>query len=252
MTLKDLDVLERRKLTRSYPVLISSMPGQGKSSTVEFLPAEDKKRTIVFDTENKGFPEDDPSDYRTVYRLKPTDVDAKSPSYKDVGNIKYLTAEDTLKRIQLAIAHPDVDRIIIDSFTALVTELERRYMKVHNGFNVWNTYNDMLHDFFAIIKEETYTHGKFTYVLGHYTPQKNKKDPEAEYFTKVSGNAYFRLVESQFNTVITIEDFKFKADNTDIYNSTRIKRSLNPYESNENSLQELEHALTGIPASNEE
>ena len=60
----------------------------------------------------------------------------------------------------------------------------------------------------------------------------------------VKGNAHYRLVESHFNTVVTIEDFKFKADNHAAYDSTRIKRSLSPYESKENSLAELEVDLT--------
>ena len=46
------------------------------------------------------------------------------------------------------------------------------------------------------------------------------------------------------NTVLTIDEFKFVADNTDSLDSTRIKRSLSPFETKENNLQELEELLT--------
>lgn len=246
MTLENIDLDQRKKLTRAYPVLISAFPKAGKSAAVEFLPPEDKKRTILFDVENKGLPEDDPDQYRSVYRFKPTTPDAKTKGYKDEGNVKYLTIEDMMKRMQQAIAHPEVDRVIVDSFTAFVAEFERHYVTTSNGFTVWNKYNQMLHDFFALIKEETHTHGKFVYILGHYKPAKDKKDSESEKFTQVKGRDHFRMVESNFNTVLGLEDFKFVADNSDPYSSTRIKRSLNPYESDENSLDELEYALTGV------
>lgn len=245
MNLENIDIDERKKLTRAYPVLISSFPKAGKSAAVEFLPEEEKKRTVIFDVENKGLPEDDESQYRSVYRFKPSDIDPKSKGYKDHGNIKYLTIEEMMKRIQLAIGHKDIDRVVIDSFTAFVAEFERHYVTTSNGFTVWNKYNQMLHDFFALVKEETHVHGKFVYILGHYKPAKDKKDTESERFTQVKGKDHFRMVESNFNTVIGIRDFKFFADNRDEFSSTRIKRTLDPYESEENSLAELELALTG-------
>lgn len=133
MNLENIDINERKKLTRSYPVLISSFPKAGKSAAVEFLPEEEKKRTVIFDVENKGLPEDDESQYRSVYRFKPSDIDTKSKGYKDHGNIKYLTIEEMMKRIQLAIGHKDIDRVVIDSFTAFVAEFERHYVTTSNG-----------------------------------------------------------------------------------------------------------------------
>lgn len=246
MTLKNIELNERKKLTRAYPVLVAAFPKAGKTTSLEFLSDDDKARTVFFDAENKGLsPDDNPDLYRSIYRLKPADLPARSTSYKDIGNIKYLTAEDFLKRINAAIAHKDIDRVVIDSFTALVSELERRFMKVHNGFNVWNTYNDMLHDFFADIKEETFTHGKFVYILGHYVPSKDKKDKDGEQYAKVSGSKYYRLVESNFNTVLSISNFQFTADNTDEFTSTRIKRSLNPLQTEDNNMDTLEYILTG-------
>lgn len=241
MTLENIDLQTRKKMVKSYPVIIAASPGAGKSAAVEMLSPEDKMRTIIFDLENKGQPEDTEDQYYKVIKLISIDSETKPA---DEGNVIYKTIDEVLPYFRKAIASDKIDRIIIDTFTAFVAELERHYVTVSNGFSIWNSYNQQLHDFFRTIKEETYAHGKFVYVLGHYKPSKDKKDSDAEKFMVVKGTAHYRLVESHFNTVVTIEQFKFMADNTAEYDSTRIKRSLSPYESKENSLEELEQALT--------
>ena len=245
MTLENIPLEERQKLARSYPVLMSAFPNSGKSASVEFLSDEDKARTIIFDVENKGLPEDEPELYRSIYKLKPRDVDPKSKGYKDHGNVKYLSITELISRIVAAIGHKDVDRIIIDSFTSFVSELENHLVVVHNGFTVWTKYSIALNEFFAMIKEETNTHGKFVYILGHYRPAKDKKDTESEQFTQVKGTAHYRMVESNFNTVLSLEDFCFVADNSDAFTSTRVKRSLNPLRTEDNDMNKLEEILTG-------
>ena len=241
MNLSNIDLQTRKKLTKSYPVIIASAPCSGKSAAVETLPPEEKMRTIIFDLENKGLPEDLEDEYYKVIKMVSIDS-ADRPA--DHDNVIYKTIEEILPYFRKAVASDKIDRIIIDTFTAFVAELERHYVTVSNGYTVWNSYNQQLHDFFRTIKEETYAHGKLIYVLGHYKPSKDKKDSDAEKFMVVKGNAHYRLVESHFNTVVTIEQFKFIADNTAEYDSTRIKRSLSPYESKENSLVELEEDLS--------
>lgn len=250
MTLENIALVERKKLTRSYPVLIASRPNSGKSASVEFLSDEDKKRTIIFDVEGKGLPEDTPDIYRSVYKLKPKDIDPKSKGYKDEGNVKYLSITELIARMVAAIGHKDVDRIIIDSFTSFVNALEAHLVTVHNGFTIWSKYSIALNEFFAMIKEETYTHGKFVYIMAHYRPAKDKKDTESENFAQVKGTAHYRMVESNFNSVISIDNFQFIADNSDEFTSTRIKRSLNPLQTDDNNMDVLEHILTGteLPA----
>ena len=252
MTLENVELNERKKLTRSYPVLVSSFPKAGKSSAVEFLSDDDKARTIIYDVEGKGLPDDDESLYRSIIKLKDSTKAELAYLYKDSGNIKYRDLTFMMSHIRKAIAHKDVDRIIIDSFTALVDEYAKHYVSVSNGYTVWTLYNTELYDWFRMLKEETYTHGKFVYVLGHYTPAKPVKDKngkmvadtESEKFTKVKGTDHFRMVESHFNTVVTVEEFKFIANNTNEFDSTRVRRSLNPIETKENSMEELEIALT--------
>jgi hypothetical protein len=243
MNLSDKSLEERKKLTKSYPILIAAFPNAGKSSAVEMLSDEDKARTIIYDLEGKGLPEDDESLYRAIIKIKNV-YETNDYLYKDVGNVKYKSIEDVMVHMRKAMAHKDVDRIIIDSFSTLVDEFEKHYVTVSNGFASWIQYNKELYSWFRMLKEETYTHGKFVYVMAHYKPAKDPKDTESEKFTTVKGKDHFRMVESHFNTVLSIEDFKFRADNTDTFDSTRIKRSLSPYESKQNSLAELEETIT--------
>jgi len=248
MTLKGLSLPERRAATRAYPCLIVGVPGCGKSTIVEFLTPEEKQETIIIDIENKGLPSDLDSDYKTVVRMKPAGLISPDVAhlYQDYENVKYKTIAELFLYLRKAIAHPDVSRIVIDSFTALVSEIETQMLTVHNGFSSWVAYNAELQEFFNLIKQECKVVGCLLYVHAHYTPAKDPKDKESENFAKVSGNKWYRLVESQFSTVITIEDHKFIADNSNEYDSTRIHRDLSPMETDENSLVELENILCNI------
>lgn len=253
MTLKDLDIGQRRKLTRMYPILVSSFPNMGKSFCVEELAEEDKLRTIYVDIEGKGLPNDFEDQYRTVVRIKPSGIipQEQMKLYEDYDNVKYKTLAELKLYIRAALAHPEVDRMVIDSFSALVEKLEVDFVTTHNGYTVWNVYNKELSDWFALFKEETKFNGKFLYILGHYRPSKAAKgkdgkittDEEAEKYTLVKGNVHFRMVEANFNTVLTVEDHKLKADNDDTYDSTRVSVLLNPLETNKNSFAELEELI---------
>jgi len=248
MTLKDLDLSTRRKYTRMSPTLISAFPNSGKSAAVEFLSDDDKARTILVDTEAKGLPNDFGDEYRTIVRLKPTMISPeKKHLYIDYDNVKYKTLTELQIYLRAALAHEEVDRVVLDSFTALVDQLELHFVTVNSGFTTWANYSKELTEWFSLFKEEARFHGKYLYVLGHYRPSKpdkdGKVDTEAEKFTVVKGTMHYRLVESNFNCVITVEDHKFKADNDNPFDSSRIHKKMSPYESEENSIAEFEQAI---------
>ena len=256
MTLENLDISTRRKLTRMSPVLVSSFPNTGKSFCVEQLSDEDKKRTIIVDLENKGLPNSFDDEYRTIIRIMPSGVvpPEKAHLYVDYDNVKFKTLDKLMPYIRAALAHKDVDRMVIDSFSSLVEKLEVLYVTVSKGFTVWNAYNAELSEWFALLKEETRFNAKFVYILGHYRPSKAAKsadgkvttDTEAEKYTLVKGTVHFRMVEANFNCVLSLEDHKLFADNDDAYNSTRIHKDLNPYESELNSFKELEEKFAEV------
>lgn len=258
MTLKDKDLLERRKLTRMSPTLVSSFPNEGKSFCVEGLDPEDKQRTVIIDLESKGQPNDFDEEYRTIIRIKPEGLVPadKAHLYKDYDNVKFKTISELMLYIRKALAHPDVDRVVIDSFTALVDQLELYYVSVNNGFTTWVNYSKALTEWFSLLKEETRFNAKYIYVLGHYRPSKpdkdGKVDSEAERFTVVKGTMHYRLVESNFNCVLTVADHKLTADNDNHWDSTRIHKQLSPYESKVNSFKCFEQDVANVFCPTEE
>jgi hypothetical protein len=233
-------------------MLISSKPNAGKSRSIEQLPAAELKRTIYIDIEGKGSPNLFDDDFYKVVRIKPSGLIApeRAHLYTDSPDVLYKTLAELQIYIRKALASPKIDRLVIDSFTALVDQLESHFVTVHNGFTVWATYSKELTEWFTLLKEETRFHAKFVYVLGHYVPSKDPKDTEGERFTKVKGTMHYRMVESHFNSVLTLDDHKFIADNENEWDSTRIHEKLNPLETTDNSIQELEQIIadTFLPA----
>jgi hypothetical protein len=241
MILKGIEGNMKPKLVKSYPVLIVSAPSSGKSSAIEFLSTEDKTRTVILDADNKDLPEDDLSLYKQIIKIKPIENEL---DLKDTDNIKYREIYEIIPLLKKAIQSPNVDRVIIDTFSNLVSDAELYFHKTANGYDRWKEYNDFLAEFFSMIKSFTKTYGKFVYVFGHYKPNKSINDLDGESFCFVKGNVHYRLVESHFNTVITLKDFKFVADNLNSSDSTKIRRDLSPFSTKVNSLDELEKALT--------
>ena len=224
---------ERRPLTKSFPVLLSSMPGGGKSSASEFLTPEEKKRTVILNFDAKELPEDEESDYFLVKHF--TNDDPKLDMFSALGSIRK------------AIANKNVDRIIIDTFSGYYKDLWLLCKKKYTGWDVSNNYNANIAEFLNLIKTETATHCKFVYVYAHYKPIKKDLGEKKTVVTK--GNEWYAMVESEFNTVIeaVVENgkFYFMADNGDEFTSTRVRRSMNPLQTEENSLAELEEILVG-------
>jgi len=245
MNLTGLTKSERVKLTRLYPMLISSKPKAGKSRSVEQLPPEELQRTVYVDAENKGSPNLFDDDFFRVVRIKPEGIIPAEVQhlYVDYDNVKFKTLTELQPYLRAVLASDGVDRIILDSFTALVDQLEAHYVTVSNGYTTWTNYSKALTNWFTLLKEECRYHAKYVYVLGHYTPSKDSKDTEAEKFTKVKGTMHYRMVEANFNSVITIDDHKFIADNGNEYDSTRINEKLNPLSTDDNSIKELEQLI---------
>ncbi len=252
MTLEGKTIQERRVMTKHYPVAIVGAPSAGKTSSFSMLSAEDKKRTLLIDIDNKGVEDTIASEWLKVIKIKPPEVDEDDSSYEDFENVSYKLVEDIPTYLGMALKNESVDRVIIDSFSALSSSLYSTFVYLDKGFTVAVNYNKKLHDFFHAIKHESYQNGKMLYIIGHYMPEKVTKtakgvditDKEAEKFIKVLGREHYRTIEMHFKTVIIVDDFKFIADSKDTSNSSRIARSLSPYESEENDINELEEYLT--------
>ena len=59
----------------------------------------------------------------------------------------------------------------------------------------------------------------------------------------MKGTMHYRMVEAHFNSVLTVSDHKLIADNDNEWDSTRINEKLNPLETKDNSIQELEQLI---------
>jgi len=134
MNFKEKPIAERRKLLRNYPLLISGPPNTGKTAAIETLSDEDKSRTVFFDLEGKGLVEDYEDQYFRVVRFKPMVVEpGKEAMYTDYENVKFKTLPELKVYFESIMASDQVDRVIIDSFTALVDTAEKYYATVNNG-----------------------------------------------------------------------------------------------------------------------
>jgi hypothetical protein len=245
MTLKDIPLEERIKLTKTYPIAILGRTGSGKSASYQSLSDEDKKRTVVFNLENKTFMDSDESEYHTVIKFLPLDATPNDERYKDNGNVVYRTIDKINASLKAAIAKDDIDRVIIDSFSAYVDTAEREFKLTQKGFTIWTEYDRYIYDILQTIKNSTYVYGKFVYVIGHYTPDKDKsKDFESEKFMKVSGTKWHKLVEKEFNCCVEVRDHIFYADNKTDDDTTKVPRRFNPLNTSSNDISELEELLT--------
>lgn len=249
-SLKDVPAPIRRRMTRAYPVLIVSKQGGGKTYAMEQLSTEDKSRTVYINFENKNLPNDFGDEYRTIICVKPSGLIPADEQhlYKDYENVKFKTLEEMKQYCRKALAHPDVDRMVFDSTTSMHDQLERHYVTVSKGFTIWSLYGAEILAWLALIKEENNFNNKFVYVFGHNVPAKNSKNIEdSDPYIQIKGSQFPRgAYESNFNTVISVENHAFIADNDDTYSPTRIHKSLSPYASNENSLSELEEDLSKL------
>ena len=230
MNLKDKTLEERLYATRAFPAIITGEVGTGKTSAIEMLSDEEKKRTLIISYDGKSMPLDTDDMYFKVRYIDDTfDV------IKSINSIKN------------AIAHEDVDRVIIDTLSGFAKELQIYSSKNFRGFEVYNNFNNEMDEFLKMLRVEVRAHGKLVYMLAHY-PVYEKKGESRKAIASVGSKHGNGTYESIVNTVIeaTMEDgrFFFKADNTDEFDTTRIRRDLSPYKSKTNSLQEFEEFIT--------
>ena len=122
MTLEDKSPAERTRLTRLYPMLISSRPGAGKSRAIEQLPPEELKRTIYIDLENKGAPNLFDDDFYKVVRIKPEGLIPadKAHLYKDTTTPKLVKQIQTL--VETTVIKNHFDYLVFSKELLAITE----------------------------------------------------------------------------------------------------------------------------------
>ena len=232
MTLENIKLIDRKRLTSHYPVLLASETGTGKSFAFAQLSPEEKKRTYILNFDNKAISEDD-SEFLKVYHT--FDVD-------DIDMVDKIE-----KQIITVLSNDQVDRLLIDTFT-LMTKLFNRWAANHfSGFDVWNAYNNSITKILECIKSATLTYGKFTYVAAHYPPRIGMA-PNTKRYVTTKGKEHTNIIEESFSTVVEtiMEDRKFKyvADVFDETNTTKTKLVEGSFKFTRTSVDDLERVLT--------
>jgi len=241
MILKDIDLVERKKLTSHFPVLIASETGKGKSTAFANLSDEEKARTVIFNFDNKAISEDD-SKFAHVY------------SNFDIHDIEMV--EKIAANINKAMAKASIDRVLLDTLT-LMTKTINRWAALHyKGFDVWNAYNNSITQIIEALKMATLAHAKFAYVTGHYPPKEGISTVKRYLSTK--GKEHTNILEESFSTVVEsiFEDRSvyFVADTFDDTNTTKTKLVAGEFKFKRKSVDDLERLLNGLVTinSNEE
>ena len=232
MNLENIKLVDRKRLTSHYPVLLASETGTGKSFAFAQLSPEEKKRTYILNFDNKAISEDD-SEFLKVYHT--FDVD-------DIDMVDKIE-----KQIITVLSNDQVDRLLIDTFT-LMTKLFNRWAANHfSGFDVWNAYNNSITKILECIKSATLTYGKFTYVAAHYPPRLGMA-PNTKRYVTTKGKEHTNIIEESFSTVVEtiMEDRKFKyvADVFDETNTTKTKLVEGSFKFARESVGDLERILT--------
>jgi hypothetical protein len=232
MLLDKQDLTARKKLTSHYPVLLASETGSGKSFAFAQLDTANKKRTVVFNFDNKAISSDDSEFLHTYHGFDVTDIEM-------VDKIE--------QNILKSFASDKVDRVLVDTFT-LMTKLFNRWAAEHfNGFDVWNAYNNSITRIVEALKTCTLTYGKFSYVTAHYPPRLGHASGSKRYVT-TKGKEHTNVVEESFSTVVEtiMEDrqFKFVADVFDESNTTKTKLVEGHFKFVRTSIADLEDVLT--------
>lgn len=232
MILKDITLANRKRLTSHFPVLLASETGSGKTFAFSQLSTEEKARTYVLNFDSKAISDDD-SEFKKVYHE---------------FNIKNIEMVDNIEQqIITVLAHEDIDRLLLDTFT-LMTKLFNRWAAEHySGFDIWNAYNNSITQILECIKLATLTYGKFAYVTAHYPPRVGMA-PNTKRYVTTKGKEHTNVIEESFSTVVEtiMEDRKFKycADIFDETNTTKTKLIEGSFKFVRKSVDDLEQVLT--------
>ena len=232
MILENIKLVDRKRLTSHYPVLLASETSTGKSYAFSQLSLAEKKRTYILNFDNKAISDDD-SEFLKVYNAF------------DIEDIEMV---DKIEKLIITVLADDrVDRLFLDTFT-LMTKLFNRWAAKHfNGFDIWNGYNNAITQILECIKTSTITYGKFTYVAAHYPPRVGMA-PNTKRYVTTKGKEHTNIIEESFSTVVEtlVEDRKFKyfADVFDESNTTKTKLVEGSFKFARTSIDDLEQVLT--------
>ena len=285
MNLKDLSLTEAKMATSHFPLLLTGANSSGKSRALENMSADDKARTVVLNYDIKPIGDGSPSEFHTLFSISSTaeTLDNQIAVLNTKG--KELKAENdkhpALPRLREQVAHiknikktsyfiddveavdkmvadiltftfdPDVDRLVVDTFSSLVDFCEAWANKNFAGRDVWANYGTALQKILQAVKEATIFGSKYTYIYAHHA-----FIPALQYATTpkevvaVKGGIVKGNVECHFNTIVytylnTEGERMFACDNKNSLDTSRTKLVDDAFEFERDSLDDLEQIFAG-------
>jgi len=286
MNLKDLTIEEQSKYTSHYPLLITGSNNAGKSYALEQMNDEDKKRTLVLNFDTKSLGTGSSSEFYAVYAVSSTNtqlkthlaklvergkelatkVDKKDPALvnlraqvahiKSVLNSSYFI--DDIEAIDKVVNHildatfnPDIDRIVVDTFSALVDFCDAWAAKNFAGREIWAEYGKALQRVQQAMREATLFGYKYTYTYAHheFIPAL-QYDVTPKKVVAVKGGIMKGNVETSYNTIVyahVTEDGKrmFSCDVDNSLDTSRTKLLAGKFHFERKSLDDLEQIFAG-------
>ena len=159
-----------------YKVLLVGASGRGKTYSFRNM---DREKTLFINVENKPLP------------------------FK--GNFKHhvipSNPAEVLAALQNGSKNPDVDCIIVDSFSAYVDMLMAEARATKRGFDVFNHYNEHIGKFNDYVKKVK----KEVFVTGHYEVIADEIGGSKERRLKVKGKEWEGVVEKDYTVCLYAE-----------------------------------------------
>jgi len=267
MNLEKFSIVEKQAATMHWPVLIVGSNSSGKTFALENMPAEDKKRTMVLNFDNKpiGLKTDEFAAVFSISSSKdkleeqlaalPPEADEYRKHFKKVIASTYFmddveSVDKVVKHILKATFSPKIDRIVVDSFTNL--DLFAEYWGQANAPDSragWGLYGAALQQIMQAVKEATIFGFKFTYVYGHHSfIPAAQYDTTPKKVTEVKGNIMKGNVETGFNTIIYSHRLEcgtivYECDSANQMDTSRTKLVDTKFRFERTSLDDIEQLL---------
>ena len=159
-----------------YKILLIGGAGRGKTYSFRNM---NKETTAFINVENKPLP------FRGQFKWE---IVPKSKN-------------DVLAFIQKASNNPEIDSIIVDSFSAYTDMLMMEARATKTGYDIWNHYNEYIAIFNDYVKKST----KEVFVTAHYEVIADEIGGTKERRAKIKGKEFEGMVEKDYTMVLYTE-----------------------------------------------
>jgi hypothetical protein len=154
-----------------YKILLVSLSGKGKTFSFRNMP---KESTGFINAENKPLP------FKNEFK----------------HHSRTTSAKDTYNALIEFGKNPEIEAIVLDSFSAYADQVLKDARATKKGFDIWNYYNDEIGKMLDMIKRVP----KEVFVTAHYEILNIEGSPEKR--IKVKGKEWEGLIEKEFTIVL--------------------------------------------------